>query len=352
MNHAYDTFYMQLCLSIATRGWGTTLTNPLVGAIIVKNHRIVGRGFHWKRGEAHAETIALIDAGRQAHGATLYVNLEPCCCAGRTPPCVPAIIRAGIARVVIGETDPNPRVNGQGIEQLRAGGIDVQVGVLSQQAHDLNRAYRTWILHTIPYTVLKIAVSANGKVSGFPKKYITSTPSLRYVHAVRSRVSAVLVGITTVQNADPLLTDRLVGRHDPARIILDPDLTIPPGARVLAPGVRRIIVTHNRDTTRLQTLTSLGVELHFYEGKLCSPTALRRVLGIMDIGSIMVEGGATVFTHFFDENAYDEIMLFMAPHHVPQGSSLTDRILQSIVSQDEHPEQIGEDRLYHVYRDH
>lgn len=352
IDRAYDTLYLQLCLSIATRGWGTTLTNPLVGAVVVNSGRIVGRGFHRKLGEAHAEMIALIDAGTRARGATLYVSLEPCCCTGRTPPCVPAIIRAGIKRVVIGAIDPNPQVNGQGIEQLRAHGLDVQVGVLSQQAHDLNRAYRTWILHKKPRTILKIAVSANGKVSGFPSRYITSTPSLRYVHAVRSRVSAVLIGITTVQKDNPLLTDRLVGRHDPARIILDPDLNIRHDARVLLPGVRRIIVTHNHDAEKIHTLGSLGVELYFYEGKAVPASRVLHALGTMDIGSVLVEGGATVFTQFFDENAYDEIMLFMAPHHVPQGLSLTDRILRSIVSRDQRPEKIGEDRLYHVYRDH
>jgi len=352
INLAYDRHYMQICLSLATRGWGTTLTNPLVGAVIVKDNRIVGQGLHWKLGEAHAEIIALIDAGTRARGATLYVNLEPCCCVGRTPPCVSAIVQAGIKRVVIGMIDPNPRVCGKGVEQLRTHGIEVSTGVLDQNVFDLNRAYSAFIARTTPYSIMKIAVSANGKISGFKHRYITGTPSLRYVHSLRSQVSAVLIGKNTVLCDDPQLTDRLVGRHDPARIILDPDLEIPIQARVLEPGVRRMIFTRSKNEEKIKILQDTGTEIIFFEGDLYPLSQLLPALRTMEIGSLLIEGGGMVFNEFYQEKVYDEIYLFMANQQTKEGLSLTEPLLNSIVSQDTRPQMVGEDRLYHVYRDH
>lgn len=351
LHHQYDAHYMQMCLSIAARGWGTTLTNPLVGAVVVKNNRIAGQGFHRKLGEAHAEIIALIDAGTRAQGATLYVNLEPCCCTGRTPPCVSAIIKAGVQRVVIGMIDPNPRVNGKGIAALRTHGIEVCTGVLKERVYALNRAYSTFIARHTPYTIMKIAVSKNGKISGFSQRYITSAPSRRYVHALRSQVNAVLIGKNTVLCDDPRLTDRLVMRHDPARIILDPDLDIPTNARVLEKGVRRIIFTRSNNKEKTSVLQEKGVELLFYEGNLYPLSSLLKDIWNLGIGSLMIEGGGVVFNEFYQEQLYDEIYLFMAPHHVTNGISLTDTLLRSIVSPHIQPEMIGEDKLYHVYRD-
>jgi diaminohydroxyphosphoribosylaminopyrimidine deaminase/5-amino-6-(5-phosphoribosylamino)uracil reductase len=343
---------MQLCLTLATRGWGTTLPNPLVGALVVKDNRIVGCGYHRKLGEAHAEVIALIDAGSRAQDATLYVNLEPCCCAGRTPPCVTTIVQAGIQRVVVGMIDPNPLVDGKGIDILRAHGIEVCTDVLRDEAYELNRAYCAFINRHTPYTIMKIAVSLNGKISGFKDRYITSPASRRYVHSLRSRVSGVLVGKNTVLCDDPYLTDRLVGRHDPARIIIDPDLETPGNAHMFDKGARRIVFTRNKTSEKIATLQQQGVEIYLYEETTLPLTLLLKTLGQMEIGSLLVEGGGMVFDEFYNHDLYDEIYLFMAPHHVAGGKSLTDSLLRSIVSQDVPYEMIGEDRLYHVYRNH
>jgi diaminohydroxyphosphoribosylaminopyrimidine deaminase/5-amino-6-(5-phosphoribosylamino)uracil reductase len=172
--HDYDIMYMQHALALARKGWGRTSINPLVGAVIVRDNRIVGQGYHRKLREAHAEVCAITDAGSKACGATLYVNLEPCCCSGFTPPCVDAIIKAGISRVVVSLRDPNPLVNGNGIAGLKENGIEVTLGVLEQEASLLNRGYAKYILTKVPYVILKIAVSKNTSPPSRPCG--TSTP--------------------------------------------------------------------------------------------------------------------------------------------------------------------------------
>jgi diaminohydroxyphosphoribosylaminopyrimidine deaminase/5-amino-6-(5-phosphoribosylamino)uracil reductase len=341
--HDHDIMYMQHALALARKGWGRTSINPLGGAVIVKDNRI----------EAHAEVCAITDAGSKAHGATLYVNLEPCCCSGFTPPCTDAIIKAGISRVVVSITDPNPLVNSNGIAALQKNGIEVSVGLLQEEATRLNQGYTKYILTKIPYVILKIAVSKNFKISGFEGKYVTSQPSLRYVHSLRSQVCAVLVGIHTVLKDDPMLTDRLVGRHNPARVVIDPDLKIPPSAHFLKPDARRIIITaQDNDVLKIEQLIAAGAEIILFEHKPFPFKQILEKLSVMQIGSVLVEGGGTVFSQVYNERLYDELFVFMAPREIAGGDKVADHIIEDIQAQGSRYETIGEDKVYHVYRDH
>ena len=340
--------FMQYAITLAAKGGGKTGINPLVGAVIVKHGKIVGQGYHRQIGEAHAEVVALAQAGNRAKDADLYVNLEPCCTHGYTPPCVDAIIAAGIKRVVLGNTDPNPAVSGKSIRILEDN--DIQTVMLTQNEHinELNRWYRKYITTKTPYVILKIAITKNMRISGFETKYVTSRPSRRYVHALRSEVNAVLVGAKTVLCDNPLLTDRLVGRHNPARIVVDPHLSVPLDAHILAPGARRIVVTNREsDPTTIRKLEDIGVELLLLEGNIYSTSELIRELGALKIGSLLVEGGGETFSRFLNENTYDELLLFIAPAVVEKGIAI--EINKNIYKKIE-PQQIGEDLLYHVYR--
>jgi diaminohydroxyphosphoribosylaminopyrimidine deaminase/5-amino-6-(5-phosphoribosylamino)uracil reductase len=344
----YDKMFMQYAIMLAQKGWGRTGINPLVGATVVKNNRIVGQGYHRMIGEAHAEVCALLDAGSRTQDATLYVNLEPCCCTGRTPPCVEAIHRNRIKRVVIGIIDSNPAVNGKGIQFLKNHNIDITQGILADQANRLNAWYNKYITQKIPYVILKIAMSKNGKISGFSGKYITSTTSLKYVHSLRSRTCAVLVGINTILTDNPYLTDRFLGQHNPTRIVIDPHLKIPLESNFLKPDARRIIVTQqNSDKDKIKTLTKSGIEFLLLEGEHFLLTTILQKLGALHIGSILVEGGGQLFTEFFDEQLYDELLVFVAPKIIEKGLDINiDRnILKEI-----QPVKVGEDMVYHVYR--
>jgi len=345
---AYDEMFMQYALSLAAKGWGKTGINPLVGAVIVKNHRIVGQGFHRRIGEAHAEIVALTQAGIQAQNADLYVNLEPCCIQGYTPPCVNTIIASGIRRVFVGTPDPNPAVNCRGILTLRRHNIEVVENVLNMQAMTLNHWYQKYIVTRIPYVIIKIAMTKDMKISGFPAKYVTSEPSRRYVHALRSQVDAVLVGINTVYVDNPLLTDRLVGRHNPARIVIDPHLRIPLNANFLSPNARRIIITKpTSGQEKIQELKRLGAEMLFLEDAHYSAQDILSNIGKLKISSVLVEGGAETFADFLKGKCYDELYIFIAPSTAPKGIAIQ---LDREIFEKNAPERIGEDLLYHVYR--
>jgi diaminohydroxyphosphoribosylaminopyrimidine deaminase/5-amino-6-(5-phosphoribosylamino)uracil reductase len=349
ISSAYDAMFMQYAFTLAAKGGGKTGVNPLVGAVIVKRGRIVGQGFHRKIGEAHAEVIALAEAGSRAKDADLYVNLEPCCTHGYTPPCVDAIIAAGIKRVLLGGIDPNPAVNGKSIQILKNNHICTVESIQNAHTDNLNRWYRKYITTKTPYVILKIAATRNMRISGFPTKYVTSEPSRRYVHALRSQVNAVLVGIKTVLSDNPYLTDRLVGRHNPARIVIDPHLEIPPNVNLLAPNARRIVFTNrDNDRTKISRLKEIGAELVLLEGDRYSTAELSHHIGELRIGSILVEGGGETFSQFLNEKTYDELLLFVAPTTVQKGIEIqvNGNILEKIK-----PQEIGEDVLYHVYRD-
>jgi diaminohydroxyphosphoribosylaminopyrimidine deaminase/5-amino-6-(5-phosphoribosylamino)uracil reductase len=347
----YDEFFMQTAISLAKKGWGKTGVNPLVGAVVTKHNKIIGQGFHRKMGEAHAEVCALTDAGSRARNATLYVNLEPCCCVGYTPPCVEAIINANIMRVVIGMIDPNPAVNGMGVDKLKENKIKVTLHVLEKEAKELNVWYEKYITQRIPYILVKVAVSKDGKISGFKEKYITSEKSRRFVHSLRSQVSAVLVGITTVLTDNPYLTDRLVGRNNPARVVIDPHLRIPLESNFLRPDGRKIIITsRENDPGKIEQLIARGAEIILLKGEYYSLQDIVQKLGSLNIASLLVEGGGKTFSQFYSEKLYDELFLFVAPTESGQGLALGDTILRDVCSKVVTPVKIQEDLLYHVYR--
>ena len=237
-----DTTYMNEAIALARQAIGRTAPNPSVGALVVKDGQVVGRGFHPKAGKPHAEVYALAEAGDNARGAALYVTLEPCNHFGKTPPCTEAIIKAGISRVVVGTLDPNPIVAGKGIERLKDAGIVVDVGICEEECNDLIAWYAFWLMDGRPYVILKAAITLDGRVATATgdSQWISSEESRQYVHELRNQVDGLIVGIGTVLKDDPLLTCRMEGGRDPMRIILDPQLRYPEGCEVPGPWLTRV----------------------------------------------------------------------------------------------------------------
>ncbi|MCX7994773.1 MAG: bifunctional diaminohydroxyphosphoribosylaminopyrimidine deaminase/5-amino-6-(5-phosphoribosylamino)uracil reductase RibD [candidate division WOR-3 bacterium] len=339
---------MSEALALAKKGWGRTAVNPLVGAVVVKNGKIIGRGFHRKIGEAHAEVIALHEAGSRAAGATLYVNLEPCTFKGRTPPCVDTILHYKVKRVVIGMYDPNPLVYKNGARILSENNVATEVGILEKEARELNRFYTKYITTKFPYIIVKIAASRDGRISGFPEKYITGEPSRRFVHSLRSQVDAVLVGINTILADNPYLTDRFVGRKNPARVVIDPHLKIPMTANFLKEDARRIIITSEKDNIKkIKSLQDAGVEIIFFDGDYYPLRNIFESLTALNIGSVMVEGGGILFSQILGRKLYDELYIFVSQNEIGTGINFLDENRIDLTVMREIT--IGEDRLY-VYR--
>ena len=318
---------MTAALRLAAKGCGTASPNPMVGAIVVNRGRVVGRGYHLRPGLPHAEALALQRAGAQARGGTLYVTLEPCChLKKRTAPCVPAIVRSGIRRVVIAQRDPNRLVNGRGTAALRRAGMSVTLGVARDQAETLNQAYRHWVRTQRPFVILKAAMTLDGQIatSSGEAKWITSKASRREVHRLRAQVDAVLVGIGTVLSDDPSLTarvgarlTRLAGRQ-PLRVVVDSRLRMPLNARILRQaddGNTLIAVTAAAPTERRIALQRRGIEivvLPSQSGRVSLP-ALMRELGKRGITSLLVEGGAEINAAMLRGKLVQRVRLYMAP---------------------------------------
>lgn len=316
---------MRLALRLAKRGWGRTSPNPLVGAVVVRDGDVVGRGFHRAVGEPHAEVVALKEAGKEAQGATLYVNLEPCCHWGRTPPCTQAIIRARIAKVVASIRDPNPQVNGKGFQELSSQGVAVEVGLLAAEATRLNEVYLKYIRTKLPFVVLKLAQTLDGKIatSQGMSRYITSLRSRRMVHRMRSGMDAVMVGVGTVLQDDPQLTVRHSKGRDPLRIVLDSKGRTPLQAKVISPDGKSIIMTtsHSPRSWR-EGMEGRGAEIWEIpsdrDGRVDLGEALK-VAGSKGITSILIEGGREVFTSALREGIADKLLVFLSPKVMGEG---------------------------------
>lgn len=320
----FDQLRMLECLSLAGRGAGYVSPNPLVGAVVVKNKKIVGRGYHKRFGGPHAEVYAIRQAGRQANGATLYVNLEPCCHYGKTPPCTDLVVKSGIGRVVIGMKDPNPVVNGKGIRILRSSGIKIDFGVLEDECHKLNESFLKYVTTGMPFVTLKIAQTLDGKIADArgTSRWITNENSQKIVHALRARNDAVLVGANTVVTDNPQLTVRMVRGRNPYRIILDGNLASPLGAKVFndKERVRTMLFTSTRGAKLkeryLHRLSKNGVKVFVLQAEKRNSVNLRAVMKILaqeNIASVMVEGGARTFAQFLDEGLADKCIIFIAP---------------------------------------
>ena len=295
-----DVQWMRLALAEAARGLGSVEPNPLVGAVVVNEGRLLGTGYHGRFGAPHAEINALATAGETARGATLYVTLEPCCHFGKTPPCTDAILAAGIARVVVAMTDPFPKVNGMGLSVLKANGLDVEVGCEAAAARMLNAPYLKRSLTGRPFVIAKWAMTLDGKaaVASGDSRWISSDQSRVLVHKLRGRMDAILVGIATVQSDDPLLTARPPGPRCPARVVLDSTASLPVSSR-LANSAREapviIAATERAPSDVRQQLVDLGCEVIVLPGSGRVPIEpLLDELGRRGMTNVLVEGGGRV----------------------------------------------------------
>ncbi len=316
-----DGKYMKRVLRLARKGMGNTSPNPMVGAVLVKNGRIIGEGYHHHFGGTHAEILALTGLRkRDTSGSTLYVNLEPCCHHGKTPPCIDPILESGIARVVIGTVDPNPKVNGKSIEKLKATGIEVTVGVLENACRELNFGYLHHIRTGIPWVTVKIAQSLDGRIADSTgrSRWITSDASRKAVHKLRAAHDAVLMGVNTVVIDNPQLTVRHVRGPNPHRIIIDPKLRIPTDAAlfdIADSNAPWIVTSPEADTQRKTELESTGAKIITVDtrnGKFPWELILQ-CLGKNGITSVLVEGGSTVFTGLLREVTVNRLVICMAP---------------------------------------
>ncbi len=298
----------------------------MVGCVIVNDGMIVGEGYHQYFGGPHAEVMALKDAGEAAVGATLYVNLEPCCHYGKTPPCTDAIIRAGITRVVVGMIDPNPLVNQRGLEILNQHGIEIKSGVEERACRELNRAFIKYIVTGLPYVTLKIAQSLDGRIATATghSQWITSYPARVLAHRLRAEHDAIVVGIGTVLADNPQLTVRHVRGRDPIRIVLDDQLRIPLNSQLLGPELAAgtIVATTSQDEARKQAIEAIGAQVWTLScdqsGRVSIPELMKRMAGA-HVSSVLVEGGAQVNTAFLKAGMVDRIVIAIAPKIIGAG---------------------------------
>ncbi len=317
---------MRLALSLARKGLGTTSPNPMVGAVIVKGQRLLGKGYHRKPGEAHAEIIALEQAGQHARGATLAVNLEPCCHTDkRTPPCVDAIVRAGVKKVIVAMFDPNPRVNGKGVEALRKAGIDVKVGMLSDEARRLNEVFVTFQEKKRPFFLMKAAVSLDGKIATKigESKWISNEESRAYANTLRSVMDGIMVGINTVILDNPLLLPKVAKpKRYPVRIVLDSKLRIPLSCELVktAATYKTLIFTlADARADKENRLRSLGVDVVRVAADSDGRIALSEVCAELyrrEIMSVLVEGGGELNSSFLKQGLFDKVLLFYGPQFI------------------------------------
>ena len=311
---------MRIALKLATRAEGMTSPNPIVGACVVKAGKIVGKGFHEMAGLPHAEALALREAGPLAKGATLYVTLEPCDHFGRTPPCTMAIIKSGVRKVVIGMRDPNPLNNGRGIERLRRHGLTTIAGILEEEARSINRPDCKFSLEKMPYVTVKVAQSLDGKIATRTgdSRWISSNDSRRYVHKLRSKVDAVMVGVDTLLRDDPRLTARGPKGKDPARVIVDSNLRTPLNAKVFSCRARSpliIAATGGAPVRKKTALEKRGAEVLIVksrEGRVDLRDLLRK-LARREITHALVEGGGELIAGLVAEKLVDRFLFFVAP---------------------------------------
>jgi len=311
---------MREALALAARALGRTSPNPVVGAVVVKDGVVVGRGYHQRAGGPHAEVLALAEAGDRAVGATLYVTLEPCCHRGRTGPCTDVVLASGVSRVVAAMEDPNPLVAGRGLARLEGAGVSVTRGVLAREAARLNEVFIRYITSGRPFVVLKTAASLDGRIATRTgdARWITGPAAREYTHRLRDRHDAILVGVNTVVADDPALTTRLPqgGGKNPLRIVLDSRARTPLGARLLREEGRTLVaVTSRAPRERVAELERRGAEVLVVPGEAArvDPGALLRELGRREVTSLLVEGGGSVAWSFLAPGLVDKVVWFLAP---------------------------------------
>jgi len=319
-----DRKYMRLALQEAKKAMGRTSPNPCVGAVVVRDGKIAGKGYHKRAGTPHAEIHALDAAGSKAKDATLYVTLEPCNHTGRTPPCTEAILRAGLSRVVIGMEDPNPTVAGGGAGYLAARGITVSTGILEEECRAINLPFIKHATTGHPWVILKAGMSIDGRIAALPgqETSITGCQSRRRVHVLRHAVDAILVGIGTALADDPSLNTRLQragSGRDPLRVVLDATLRLPAAAAMLqqdSPARTWIFCARGADKKRRSRLEAAGAVIKTVPAATYGILDLKAVLtslGQAGVTSLLVEGGSRVHGAFLESGLADELLLFVAP---------------------------------------
>ncbi|MBI4994695.1 bifunctional diaminohydroxyphosphoribosylaminopyrimidine deaminase/5-amino-6-(5-phosphoribosylamino)uracil reductase RibD [Candidatus Peregrinibacteria bacterium] len=310
-----DLQFMHRAIELAGRGTGFVSPNPLVGAVFVKNGKIISDGFHKKFGGDHAEIVALKNAGKNKislAGSTLYINLEPCIHSGKTPPCVPALIAAGISRVKIAMKDPNPLVSGRGISALRRAGIKVDVGYLEREAKALNEKFIKWMKTGMPFVSMKVAMSLDGKIATRTgdSKWITGEGSRKYVKRIRDEHDAILVGAGTVLKDNPVLKGKI---REPLRVILDSKLTLPFTEKVFRNNNVFIALTSKAPQFKINALIKRRINFKIFKGEKIPLRPLLRFLSGKNISSVLVEGGSEIFGSAIDEKLVDKFYWFIAP---------------------------------------
>lgn len=321
-----DHYYMQTALNLSLRGQGNTWPNPSVGTIIVKNKNIISRGWTQPNGRPHAEIMALNKNKKFFKGATLYSTLEPCSHFGNTSPCVDAIVKAKIRRVVIAIKDPNPIINGKGIKKLRQNNIKVKLGVLEKEAKRINLGFFQKIIKNIPTISTKIAISKNGKISDPKNKWITSVHSRYYGNFLRAKYDAILTGINTVLKDDPMLDCRLPGmeKYTPIRIILDTKLKIKENLKIVKTSkkIKTYIFTSNdRNKLKIKKLKKHGLKIIFLKlsSRQIDIIKVLEHLSKMGINNVLLESGAKLNSTFFSKNLINKIYYFVSPKIIKFG---------------------------------
>lgn len=322
-----DEYYMQYVLRLARRGRGKVSPNPLVGAVIVKDDRIIGQGYHKQFGGPHAEINAINNARESIEGAALYVNLEPCCHKGKTPPCVESIVKSKIGKVVIGSIDSNPLVSSKGLNYLQSHGIEVTTGVLKDECRKLNEIFFHYMETGIPFVTVKYAQTLDGRIATATghSQWISSDTALKYAHELRAEHDAVLVGVGTVMKDNPELTVRHIRGRNPLRIVIDSSLKIPLEAKLLQkPWIAKTLVatTKNEDDPKFRRLADSGVEMATIEADQYNKVDLNKLLkylALKGISSVLVEGGSKVITTFLINNLVTRLITIIAPKIIGKG---------------------------------
>lgn len=358
-----DKHYMKIALDLAKLGKGKVNPNPLVGAVIVKDKKIIAKGYHEKYGEDHAEVNAFKNAKENLAGATMYVTLEPCSHYGKTPPCVDKIIDNKISRVVIGMMDPNKLVLGQGIKKLQDAGIEVEVGVLEEECKKLNEVFIKYIKNEKPFVVLKAAMSLDGKIStaSGESKWITGNKSRSEVHKLRNDLSAIMVGVDTVIIDNPYLTCRIVDGRNPIRIIIDSKLRIPKDSNVLenTNDIKTIIATTEKaPKEKIDYLENLGVWVIKTKStdEKVNLKELMIKLGELKIDSILLEGGSTLNYSALEVGIVDKVLVYIAPKIIggvnsktPVGGNGIEQLKDAFKIKDLNISMVSEDVLIQGY---
>lgn len=315
-----DEKYMDLALELAEKGRGYVNPNPMVGAVVVKNGEIVGKGWHKYFGGPHAEVYALDEAGEKAEGATIYVTLEPCSHFGKTPPCVEKIKKFKIKKCVIACLDPNPLVAGRGKKILEEAGIEVVVGVREKEAKSLNKVFMKYITEKNPYLFLKCAITLDGKIATNynDSKWITNEKSREKVQHLRHEYMGIMVGINTLINDNPRLTARVENGINPYRIVVDPHLRIPLESNFVSLGSedeKSIVITslENMNNEKISELEKNKIKIVYMEGYDFSVDEILKKIGELKIDSVLLEGGSYLISKAFAENRIDGGEIFVAP---------------------------------------